>query len=1591
MDSNKNTDQVTALPLFIREVGRYFMEFLETDFHKRKLPKRSIKLHNAKGLLTGVNVGKYPSFYRVAHKLLEVSFSDGLGAVQKGVYKADIPQTLLDLIARQISNIGEDSITSVIKELDEAVKQASIKHSDDYLEAYNSVIVEAGSIFKKHIILGLVKSIEKPLEGAKLSDENAIFQIEEELSAILVSKAEDAISESLKTIFGGEKANVKKSLKGVLDLEDIRASLIKFFEMFKIADIFNDLHELYQNSKIEDKQEFYLYFCDITYQKNKYPIFYIPFSVDRKGDEFLVSFDSQIYINKKALAYIAQEHHLERGKKGVLTTITDRIIYLADHERDLPLKLQETLTELTSFFGLDHPISISASEAQTSKSLYITLSTNIYLALFDKSDEALLNDYEDILNAADDSPLMLGFEHLIDDFIHRNPEDIQGFIKEAWGEKSVEERLVYKSPIPLNAEQQQILTAINDDRCSYTLVEGPPGTGKSHTITAIAFNAILDGKSVLILSDKKEALDVVEKNIVNTLNKVRVDEKFQNPILRLGKTGNNFSQLLTQTSIDEIDAQFHAVKSRFPNLDEKIGSSMASLQSDVEQQVGAYRKISLQDINELTALKEHFDSEEFCIDIDEAIDNPDSVETLSRVRSILISLKGKVGANSNATFNVDITHELTEENAARLAKILDLLEKIQQLRTTHPRLFEAVTLKARLDLVQTGELDVDAFARYERILAEVARILEGHTEFVTLIGLDSRALSNIATIQEILALPVALKDILDKVRYFAQGDLRALSVFKESHREDAEHIERYLASARGLRRGVFGYLGRKQEIDELNRDFRKHFASATIAEPHKHLKDLEAVLRIHRYISDFELALPSVGSVNNDIVRLITALLRDEAVYFNADELSKLAGAAEQLSGYAVTSEWLAGNSAGITTLDDIREVLTIVETNRLYDQLAALLAAESDFLKRNLDLKQASGIEAVLKPDNLENLIAGITSCSASVDMLLAVRDDMAYLQSSSAQHKSSFAVAGIAIDDFASLHENRLTGMSDLEFEKLVRYISLSQQLNDEFAGIEDLEYRDRSKQIENIVTMQMTYLMDERFIDFTRTYKNDIRALKKLISEKRRFPKDQFAKLKIAFPCILAGIRDYAEYIPLEPGVFDLVIIDEASQVSIAQAFPALLRAKKVVVLGDNLQFSNVKSALARGDINKQHLASLRDVFLKNVATEADKIVRLEKFNIKTSILDFFESINNYKARLVKHFRGYRELISYSNQYFYQGKLQVMKVRGVPIGTVLKFSQIEHDGLEEETKNTNLPEVEFIISELLQLKEQGKQLTVGVITPHTNQQQLLYEKISNLPEAEYLFDTLKLKIMTFDTCQGEEMDLIIYSMVATLADDKLNYIFITNLDSIDKDDDDGKIKAQRLNVGLSRAKECMHFVLSKPIDQYTGTAREFLQHYATALAEGQRELDSSAVDSNSKMEPLVLEWFYQTAFWKENKDTAEIIPQFELGKYLKQLDRTYDHPKYRVDFLLVYVDEAGESHKIIIEYDGFLEHFGNARGVVTAANYEEYYSSEDVYRQHVLEGYGYRFLRINRFNLGGNPIETLDARIQEIVKKKYIAMVS
>lgn len=131
-----------------------------------------------------------------------------------------------------------------------------------------------------------------------------------------------------------------------------------------------------------------------------------------------------------------------------------------------------------------------------------------------------------------------------------DPFSVDQEVSTDWENLDISDRLVQASPIPLNEEQSKIIAAMKHPKCRFVLVEGPPGTGKSHTISAVAFDAILSKRSVLILSDKREALDVVLDKLEQTLASVRPsDREFPNPILRLGKEGNNFRTLIQGSTV----------------------------------------------------------------------------------------------------------------------------------------------------------------------------------------------------------------------------------------------------------------------------------------------------------------------------------------------------------------------------------------------------------------------------------------------------------------------------------------------------------------------------------------------------------------------------------------------------------------------------------------------------------------------------------------------------------------------------------------------------------------------------------------------------------------------------------------------------------------------------------------------------------------------------------------------------------------------------------------------------------------------------------------------------------------------------------
>ena len=81
------------------------------------------------------------------------------------------------------------------------------------------------------------------------------------------------------------------------------------------------------------------------------------------------------------------------------------------------------------------------------------------------------------------------------------------------------------------------------------------------------------------------------------------------------------------------------------------------------------------------------------------------------------------------------------------------------------------------------------------------------------------------------------------------------------------------------------------------------------------------------------------------------------------------------------------------------------------------------------------------------------------------------------------------------------------------------------------------------------------------------------RKLNQQNRLLEKEDFKPLLAAFPCWCVTTYAISNSLPLKPALFDVVILDEASQCDIASCFPILFRAKKAVIVGDDKQLPHL----------------------------------------------------------------------------------------------------------------------------------------------------------------------------------------------------------------------------------------------------------------------------------------------------------------------------------------------------------------------------------------------------------------------------------
>ncbi|AFV10583.1 DNA helicase-like protein [Thermacetogenium phaeum DSM 12270] len=226
------------------------------------------------------------------------------------------------------------------------------------------------------------------------------------------------------------------------------------------------------------------------------------------------------------------------------------------------------------------------------------------------------------------------------------------------------------------------------------------------------------------------------------------------------------------------------------------------------------------------------------------------------------------------------------------------------------------------------------------------------------------------------------------------------------------------------------------------------------------------------------------------------------------------------------------------------------------------------------------------------------------------------------------------------------------------------------------------------------------------------------------------------------------------PVRGKLFDLVIIDEASQCDIPSAIPLLYRARRALIIGDPKQLT--------------HITSLREVTEDNLArrfglTPNDLLV----FSYRSRSLFGLASarVGEKPLFLDQHFRSHPAIITFSNDHFYGSRLLILTDESrLQPGPAVSWIHIPGQFRRGQNGRSvvNPPEAEAVVRQLealhSQIKDQG--LTVGVVTPYRAQAEAIRDLVARrLPDLED-----SLVVATAHRFQGDERDIIIFSPVVS-----------------------------------------------------------------------------------------------------------------------------------------------------------------------------------------------------------------------------------
>ena len=254
---------------------------------------------------------------------------------------------------------------------------------------------------------------------------------------------------------------------------------------------------------------------------------------------------------------------------------------------------------------------------------------------------------------------------------------------------------------------------------------------------------------------------------------------------------------------------------------------------------------------------------------------------------------------------------------------------------------------------------------------------------------------------------------------------------------------------------------------------------------------------------------------------------------------------------------------------------------------------------------------------------------------------------------------------------------------------------------------------------------------------------------------FAASNFEALLQGFPIWLVSLKTLHKVLPLTTELFDLLIIDEATQCNIASCLPAMERAKRALVVGDQKQLKHF-SFLSKS--KEQSIASA----LSFDTSSNESVEGLVSFR-DNSILDLaLMSVQSQEqvAFLDEHFRSQPELIHFSNESFYSGKLKVMQHRPCSTTGHIRFKRVEG---ERVSAGHNAIEANALVAQLQIIIENERQTknasSIGVLSPYSKQAAYLSDIIEKTISLEDI-QKHRLSVATPYGFQGEERDIMLLS---------------------------------------------------------------------------------------------------------------------------------------------------------------------------------------------------------------------------------------